>query len=592
MKPILSKIGVFDATKDHSFQFAAFTDIDLVAFIIFDKATGYNPSAPNQNDDGVYKFGTVAPTGSGLARHFTIPAGMFENRHDPYYIVIRCRLTGTNTFSEYSDRVLFYCHTEPTISLGNIEENQTVFIQYPSYSFDFTYNYILSEGEVVNRYEFYLYDKNKELIEQSNCYYHRDTLKSFQVSGLDNNASYYIRAKAESVGGYQLDTGFLHIMTNYPEAVDEATVTATNNKWDATIDLHTKYFLTRSTGVNELRFKRRRSGTSRWVTLCQKEIDFSRIIMKMDWANIHIRKTDGYPSESMNCVVSNYIDKSRIKTYSFNSSTKKFALIAYTSDKKFISATDYYSSYFTFMFSAEGMNWVSSDFQKDVAYYRVEVKADDENEELDTSDFNDFYMYSNDDGYVLMDFTDLYAKGRNTEYEYALSPVANGIELGYIKTNVKSSFDGAMLTDGNKIYRIMLEPQVTSLSKVRSAALVETIGSKYPYMFFGSEANYYTGSFSGVGIRFHHENDSFDIDDGNNFRDELTKWLTDTNAKVLKMADGRAWLIGVNGNVTVSCSDHIDKGVVEFDFAEIGDLCDETDMYNNGLSGYNPGGAL
>ena len=58
------------------------------------------------------------------------------------------------------------------------------------------------------------------------------------------------------------------------------------------------------------------------------------------------------------------------------------------------------------------------------------------------------------------------------------------------------------------------------------------------------------------------------------------------------MADGRAWLIGVNGNVTVSCSDHIDKGVVEFDFAEIGDLCDETDMYNNGLSEYNPGGAL
>lgn len=159
--------------------------------------------------------------------------------------------------------------------------------------------------------------------------------------------------------------------------------------------------------------------------------------------------------------------------------------------------------------------------------------------ELNTADFNDFYMYSADDGYILIDFIDLYAAGRDTEYEYALSPAASGIELGYIKTNVISHFDGAMLTDGNKIYRIMLEPKVEQLSKVRSAALVETMGNKYPYMFYGSNANYYTGSFSGVGIRFEHTNDSFDIDGGNDFRDELTEWLTDTNAKVLKMSDGR-----------------------------------------------------
>lgn len=212
--------------------------------------------------------------------------------------------------------------------------------------------------------------------------------------------------------------------------------------------------------------------------------------------------------------------------------------------------------------------------------------------ELNTADFNDFYMYSADDGYVLIDFIDLYAAGRDTEYEYALSPAASGIELGYIKTNVISHFDGAMLTDGNKIYRIVLEPKVEQLSKVRSAALVETMGNKYPYMFYGSNANYYTGNFSGVGIRFEHTDDSFDIDGGNDFRDELTEWLTDTNAKVLKMSDGREWLAGINGNVTVSCSDHIDKGMIEFDFAEIGSFESETDMYNNGLSNFNPGGVV
>ena len=58
------------------------------------------------------------------------------------------------------------------------------------------------------------------------------------------------------------------------------------------------------------------------------------------------------------------------------------------------------------------------------------------------------------------------------------------------------------------------------------------------------------------------------------------------------MSDGREWLIGVNGNITVSCSEHIDKGMLEFEFVEIGSIESESDMYNNGLSGFNPGGAV
>ena len=226
-----------------------------------------------------------------------------------------------------------------------------------------------------------------------------------------------------------------------------------------------------------------------------------------------------------------------------------------------------------------------------VAYYRFEVISPS-GAALSTSDFNDLTVYTSDNGYVTVGFSDLYAAGRGTEYEYALSPVANGIELGYIKTTVKSSFNGAMLTDGDKTYRIVLEPKVNSLNKVRSAAVVETMSNKYPFLFSGSEANYYTGSFSGVGIRFQHTDDSFDIDGGNAFRDELSAWLTDTKAKVLKMEDGREWLIGINGNVTVSCPEHVDKGMIEFEFVEIGSIESEADMYNNGLSSYEPGGSV
>lgn len=590
MKPILSKIGVFDGAKQATFHFAAYADIDLVAFIIFDRATGYNPTAPNMTDQGIYKFGTVAPTGSGLARHFTLPANLMQNRHDPYYIVIRCRLAGSNMFSEYSDRILFYCHSEPYLSSTELTLGQVKTINYPSYSFDFSYNYLISQGEVINRYEYYLYDANRNLITQSNCYFYRDSMKSFDVGGLDNHTTYFVRAKAESVGGFQLDTGFLEIYTDYAEAVNDAQITATNDKWGAQIDLYARYYLTQSTGVNALRFKRRKKGAAQWMTIYQENIALNQLAIKMTWTNQHV-DTSGSVTTSSSSVLSDYLSKGRINSYYFSSVDKQFALRAYSSTKSFLGATKFYSSANEFFASDEAITWLSSAFTNQVSYYRFEVTSPS-GAALSTADYNDLTVFSSDNGYVTIGFSDLYAAGRDTEYEYALSPVANGIELGYIKTTVKSSFDGAMLTDGQKTYRIMLEPKVESLNKVRSAAVVETMGNKYPYLFYGSEANYYTGSFSGVGIRFQHTDDSFDIDGGNAFRDELSAWLTDTNAKVLKMSDGREWLVGINGNVTVSCSEHVDKGTLEFEFIEIGSIESEADMYNNGLSSYNPGGGV
>lgn len=590
MKPILSKIGVFDGSKQATFSFAAYADIDLVAFIIFDKATGYNPTAPTMTDQGIYKFGTVAPIGTGLARSFTLPANLMTNRHNPYYIVIRCRLAGTNSFSEYSDRILFYCHSEPYFSSTELSLGKTKTINYPSYSFDFSYNYLVSEGEVVNRYEYYLYDASKELITQSNCYFYRDSMKSFDVSGLDNHTTYYVRAKAESVGGFSLDTGFLGFVTDYTEAVDDAEITATNDRWNARIDLAAKYYLVQSTGVNALRFKRRKKGAAQWMTIYQEAVALNRLAVKITWANQHVDES-GTESSSNSSVLSDYLSKGRINSYYFKSTDKQFAIRAYSSTKSFLGATKFYNTADEFNASSEAITWLSSAFLEKVSYYRFEVISPS-GSALSTSDLNDLTVYTSDNGYVSITFSDLYAAGRETEYEYALSPVANGIELGYIKTTVKSSFVGAMLTDGQTTYRIMLEPTVESLNKVRSAAVVETMGNKYPYLFYGSEANYYTGSFSGVGIRFQHTNNSFDIKGGNAFRDELSTWLTDTNAKVLKMPDGREWLIGINGNVTISTSEHVDKGTLEFEFVEIGSIESEVDMYANGLSSYNPGGGV
>lgn len=591
MKPILSKLGAVDGRKPITVQFAAYADIDLVAFIVYSDSIGT-----------VYKFGTVAPTGIGLARHFVINEGVVENRHDPYYLKIRCRITGSNNFTEYADTILFYAHEKPSIKfqdygLANTVSGKPPVIKYPSYSFDCNYTYKTTEGEVVNRYEYYLYNADKELIRQSKCYYYRDYLKSFFVDGLDNHTTYYVRAKAESVGGYQLDTGYKAFETDYSEQVDGAKITVTNNYHTGSVSVAAEYPTTTSAGVTHVRIKRKRKASSTWMTIYEKELDFSKdLTLLPSWTSGFISES-GTMVSSSGAKTSEYLEKANLSYIEFRSDTYFARLCAFNSDKKFLGSTDINGKGSSSVLGAlknparffYPSEW-EPDYKDTIQYYRVSlIPIADKDTEFGNSD-GYAILHAASSGYIVINHEDHYARGRECEYEYAVSPVMTKIELGYVKTSVKSDFDGAIITDGDKTYHICLEPKVESVEKVRSASIVETMGNKYPYLFFGNEANYYSGDFSGVAIRLDTTMDYFDINGGNDFRDELSAWLTNGEAKVLKMFDGREWLIGVNGNVKISCSEHYDKGTLEFSFVEIGDYESETDMYDNGLSEYAPAG--
>ena len=604
MKPILSKISVFNATEDHSFQFGAYADIDLVAFIVF-----------QSKDSTVYKFGTVAPTGTGLARQFVIKADVLKNQHDPYYIMIRCRLTGTNTFSEYSDKMLFYCHEKPSISFTAFTKHQGIFgiiwgstnksvtMTTPSYNFDCKYTYKTAEGEVLNRYEYYLYDANKELVKKSECLYHRDSMKSFHVEGLDNNSTYYVRAKAESVGGYQLDTGYKMFTTKYSEQTDGTNITAINNKYDGSISLFAKCPSTADSGITHVRFKRRKAGGT-WMTIYEKTVDMKNdLLLFPEWM-------DGFVSQSGVMVSDNVatstalIPVADLKSLTISDKNYTARVAAYDKDSKFLGYYDakvhkVFGSISSIIFGIDLNKTVVGswsfdswdvDYKDNIANLRVSIIP---NNGITTKFDNSKYalkLHTATSGAIVLEHTDWYAAGRNREYQYAVAPVINTMEQAYIITKVTSYFDGAIITDGDTAYHITLEPTVESVELTRTASIVETLGNKYPYLYFGNEANYYTGDFSGVGIEWNKEDDSFDVDGGNDYRKALSDWLTNGEAKVLKMSDGREWLIGVNGNVKITCSDHIDKGTLEFSFVEIGDIESEEDMYNNGLSEYLPVG--
>lgn len=180
-------------------------------------------------------------------------------------------------------------------------------------------------------------------------------------------------------------------------------------------------------------------------------------------------------------------------------------------------------------------------------------------------------------------YIDKYARGREAEYEYAIVPVLkNGTELPYIKTTAVSNFGGAVITDGDTSYHILLDPAITETDRNRQSSVITTLNRKYPFVFFGGESNYTTGSFSGTAIRYL-GNDVFDVANSHWYREDMIDWLTNGEPKILKIEDGRIWMVVIDGNVKASNPDHPDKVSLSFDFTEIGDVNDENDMLDKGF---------
>lgn len=220
-------------------------------------------------------------------------------------------------------------------------------------------------------------------------------------------------------------------------------------------------------------------------------------------------------------------------------------------------------------------------FIEDIDFIRLKRR------ELGTFNWTGLYKYEiTDPKNAIFTYIDKYARSRNTIYEYCVAPIFNdGSERNYNIVEVKSDFDGAVICDKDITYKIDLEPKISTVTRNKTASVVTTMNNKYPFVFYGSLANYCSGSFSGVVIK--NNNDVFDFESSIKYRDDFVNWLTNGKPKVLKIYDGRMWMINVNGNVQVDYSQHYDKAVVSFDFVEVGDISSTDDMYNNNFTDYN-----
>lgn len=111
--------------------------------------------------------------------------------------------------SPSSNSVIFTCYTTPVFRFSNIHEGDVV----EDASYPFKLYYSQKENISLSQYIVTLYDFGHNQIWTSGAIYN-DSLLNVTVSGLTDNANYYIRATGNTAANIEMDTGYIGFSVN------------------------------------------------------------------------------------------------------------------------------------------------------------------------------------------------------------------------------------------------------------------------------------------------------------------------------------------------------------------------------------------
>lgn len=216
MKPILYKINTFDATKDNVFKYIwegnqSFGNICIIR---------------NNVDNTV----VYSQSETSMRLEHNLSANTLKN--GVWYNVVIASIDINGNISSYSDPMVFYCLSTPTLSFTNIEFNNV--IRNASYKVSMSYSQI--ENETLESYEISLYDNSKNLLQSSGVVYSSTNLE-YTLTSLEDNQTYYVRGTCYTVHGMEGETEYVPISVNYTQPDYYALLTLENVKNNGYIKL-------------------------------------------------------------------------------------------------------------------------------------------------------------------------------------------------------------------------------------------------------------------------------------------------------------------------------------------------------------------
>lgn len=210
-QPIINPISAFDSTRAHTISFVVIGGAQVIG----------NRLVISDNQTGKEVYNKIQST---MKLEHLIPANTLTN--GGYYNAVVYTIDSGNNESVASTPVPFYCYSQPNLTIDNIPVSETI----ENGTYKFIGSYLQQENELLNSYQYTLYDSNSDVLSQSPLiYYNTDSSLSYTFVGMSNDTSYYIELSGETVNGTKITSGLKYFTVRYIQPASFAICDLVNN---------------------------------------------------------------------------------------------------------------------------------------------------------------------------------------------------------------------------------------------------------------------------------------------------------------------------------------------------------------------------
>ena len=177
--------------------------------------------------------------------------------------------------------------------------------------------------------------------------------------------------------------------------------------------------------------------------------------------------------------------------------------------------------------------------------------------------------------------------------EYAVVPVLYGSEGLYSSTAAVSRFDKMFLIEGGTVWGTEITDGCCDTTRNIPSSTVELLNSRYPVFVRNTIANYDTGNCKGSFVPLDESSCEYAYDSEQDYKrikyqKEFMDFLCDSVPKILKLPDGRLWLVQVTPNPADTANQEYNDREISWSWVEVGDVNSEEDLYYLGFSNIEP----
>lgn len=178
--------------------------------------------------------------------------------------------------------------------------------------------------------------------------------------------------------------------------------------------------------------------------------------------------------------------------------------------------------------------------------------------------------------------------------EYAIVNVLYGSEGNYATTKITPKFSKMFLIEDGIVWGTEITDGYCNTTRNIPSSNVELLNHRYPIFVRNTIANYDTGSCTGSFVPLvDKEGCELAYDEQYDYQrikyqKEFMDFICDGVPKILKMPDGRMWIIQVTPNPADNANQQYNDREISWTWVEIGDANSEEDLYYLGLSDVSP----